>query len=92
MGEALFVMPMTAAGWTARKSAKWWETTKATPWADLLRPLRGRIPPHPRLSRVVFGEKSRKSPRGELFTDSRWGVEPGWDRPFDRERLAQSEG
>src|SRR5262249_61380039 len=28
-GEALFVMPMTAAAWTASKSAKLWETTKA---------------------------------------------------------------
>jgi hypothetical protein len=32
---------------------------RALPWADLLRPLRGRDPPHPGPSRVVFGEKSR---------------------------------
>jgi len=35
---------------------------RALPWADLLRPLRGRDPPHPGPSRVVFGEKSPINP------------------------------
>jgi hypothetical protein len=53
MGEARFVMPMTAAGWTARKSAKLWDTTKASPWAVMLRPLRGAIVPSVRDRRGI---------------------------------------
>jgi hypothetical protein len=38
------MVPRIIVCWAASGSAKLWGTTRALPWADLFRPLRGKIP------------------------------------------------